>query len=289
MKRINLSKVLIAVLSCVTVASCDKGGETAIIGDDGMIRIAVEGKAVPAVKGGVMTPVVMDSGDTTLTMWLTSAPMKDVNDGIAASQVMTKGARITSANITDKRNNDISLSVYSEDTLYIKDPNPCKLAFDKWAEENKVSYWNFSDGTKYLWPKTKIKFFAWSPSTVTLGQSTVIAPTLDPATGVMTLDYTMPTDNAANQPDLLFACESFDINPADNLVHLHFEHMLSALHFEIGKTNDMTVKEIKIENLFSKGKLTYDAEAKTTTTWSDLTELKTFKQTYTADIHEDLA
>lgn len=191
----------------------------------------------------------------------------------------TKAAPVTSANIITERDNDISVKAYLDAVEYIP---VSKLQFDSWKTKSEISYWTFANGKTYNWPSSPLRFFAWSPSEAV----TPSEDSFDTEKGIMKMEYTVPSSategqDAVDQPDLLFASTLTSFEDNSGIAHLHFNHALAAVNFEIGRNPGVVVKSITLDNVLSSGNVEYDpSDPSASVRWTEIAEPTTYTQSF---------
>ena len=263
--------------------------DPARIGDNIRFEVSTEKKTL-TVKSEQekqeLEPIVLVSENDSITLMLypSITPIREQDEIMT-----TKSEKVTSKNITDK---SIQLTALCAD--YVADSPiipSTPLIYDSWKVQDNISIWKTNP--EYQWPSSAIRFFAWSPAeNVNLTNGT-----FDGVNGVMSFHYSMPEpsedhNDAVNQPDIVFAnVESSVRNGLE--VPLVFDHMLSAIRFEVGKTNDLQIVSISLKNVLSSGTCRYEpGVVDASVVWSELSDPKDYMQVYDSVdglIREDLA
>ena len=241
------------------------------------------------------SPVLLlsEDGKDSLMFQISEKPQEqNFTHSITAS---TKSAEINSDNITSIAAIQMAAFKAVDNSEYI--PTTDLKFTDTWKVDKQISYWKpFSEGETFdlFWPSYELNFFAWSMRNKD-DMDLLTSKTFDAQNGIISFTYNMPAPDstnkrdADNQSDLMLASIKTS-RPENNEVALEFDHTLSAVRFEVGKTNDIIIKSITLENVLSEGTCTYDLND--SVKWKDLKSPMTFVQTYTDEegsIHEDLA
>lgn len=115
------------------------------------------------------------------------------------------------------------------------------------------------------WGSNKMAFFAYAPRVIYTG--TIM--TVDENKGAPTISYTVPADMLAHL-DLLVS-KNVDIDkPQDNIVHLTFKHILTAIRFQTMANLGGKVLSITLKNIISAG--IYNMDTSTWISTSGLTD-----------------
>lgn len=99
-----------------------------------------------------------------------------------------------------------------------------------------------------------------------------------------TFDYTMPSGDATNQPDLIVAITPNQTKQSINgKVMMSFKHALSAIVFKVGEVpNETKLKSITFSGLYASG--TGQIDQTSTITWSEHSGSGTYAQTFDMDV-----
>lgn len=183
----------------------------------------------------------------------------------------TVESRGASYDNTNKPLNSFFLTAFLEDgAQFMKDEVVTKTGND----------WEYSP-VKY-WPQNQaVHFFGYARSKEngTLGNHNY---TRDEKNGsyAHTFDYTMPSGDATNQPDLIVAITPNQTKQSINgKVMMSFKHALSAIVFKVGEVpNETKLKSISFSGLYASG--TGQIDQTNAITWSEHSGSGTYAQTF---------
>lgn len=243
-----------------------------------------------------LEPVMLENEDVRL---LFTPVVSRIDDEVA---VKTKGVYLTSENVITLRDRDVAVTAYgmNADSTAAHVPAQAITYKGSWYDEPAgMSNWDFLGGRSYHWPSTSsLTFFAWTPAAVI---DTTKSPEaikehfiLDTESGSVKFDYAMAEpailqNDFVNQPDVAFADTTMRwTNENGGRVDLAFDHMLSAVSFEIGRTSIVTVKSITLENILSEGSCEYNPKDPVKPVdWTGVKTAKAYTQVYNAEIPQN--
>ena len=290
MKRINMRKMAMAVLAAASItmlaAGCQMDELQGLLGigpDD--IKVSFEGGAVTKACQEVFlqdTTVELARIETG-TLWMTRMVSSTDDSGLYQQKGRTKGVPVTTDNLVSKYGNQVSMAAYDAVTgnAYIP-AQPMSFNSSKSVWKTTVK--------DYLWPdnNANLKFWAWAPNG---SESGTVSPTINASSGSLAFSYVTPkstggTTDAEAQKDVLLACCTANQQtwPEDHRVHMTFRHALSAIRFEIGKTDACTVNSISLKNVKSAGTCTFTASSTPTVGWELGTATANFTQTFNTQV-----
>lgn len=288
----GLVAVVLAAMALV-VASCsqDRIGD-GVLQRDNVIRFTVSGGTAIQLKSGndvadgtrYLEPLTLTNEDGTQSLtfqrrsYLT--PDSETLDRLCAAGAVTKGTPVTGYNIDSLYGDNLFVTALKGDgSEYIPQQN---LVFVSREEGKSESTW--TTASPYYWPGEDLIFWGWAPN----GDMADLAVTKT----ALSFTYTTPDSDGAGtdaeaQSDLIVA------NTAANLksgsAKLMFAHALSAIRFEIGKTNDCTIKSISLKGVQSVGECTYTPAAEgTKVVWSNTDVAEDYTQVFGDNVHEYL-
>ena len=302
-----------AVLLCIGLAaSCSRSDVASGPGHgsnrDGRIMLALgqRTQSVSGTKGTGSTaapaaqslsPVVLESRDVSLMF---TPKVSRISDGLVPASVSeSKGSFLTSANIITERDQDIAVTAYgmgADSTQAHVPAQLIKYSGSWYAQDKGMSNWEFPDSRSYHWPSTSaLTFFAWTPASILTIADPGIRDHFTRATesGNVLFSYAMATPDGnndfVNQPDVAFADTTMSWTTENGgRADLTFDHMLSAVSFEIGRTSAITVKSITLSNILSEGSCEYNPrDPVKPVDWTGVKTARTYTQEYNADIPQN--
>lgn len=296
-KSYNLIACAVAAVSLVAVTDgcrIDDAGMNAIpsnvisytIGGNSLTKALADSKdesEQPADK--IFELVSADGGDT---IYLRRSVSEMSDDWLAEPQyVITKGAAVTRENVDQYYNNSkLYIAAFMSDgSQYIE---PQAISYVSRDAETKISTWKTAKD--YEWPADELHFWGWAPNGGSAGE---VNPSSITNSG-MTFSYSSPKGSgdfvdrdAEVQKDIILTNTITYASKSGGKAHLSFKHALSAVRFEVGKTEGCTVNAISL-TVKSKGVCVYDPSLLHPIQWSNLQESKTFTQIFNAEVSEQL-
>ena len=250
---------------------------------------SVEVKSVEASEAVSLDPLTLTSEDGTRSLTFERSVSRSSDAGVIEGlcATATKGAEVNGKNINDIYGNKLYASALkaNDGSFFMKNE---LLKYQKHIGETSRSLWKTEK--LYVWPTNQLVFWSWSDD----GHMTDISVTKT----AMTFSYITPDSSGAGtdaevQNDVIVANNkgasmTAGMGSTDSGVELLFAHALSAIRFEIGKTNGCTVKSISLKNVMSQGICTFNPAGNPRIAWSGLGTPKTFTQTFGTGINECL-
>ena len=238
---------------------------------------SVEVKSVEASEAVSLAPLTLTSEDGTRSLTFERSVSRSSDAGVIEElmdgSVATKGAPVTSANVNTLYANSLYVTALRDNGSEFMTGEA--LVYSERVNETWTK-WNTAK--TYVWPaEAELTFWGWSQ---------IASPTVNKTT--MTFTYVTP-ESAEAQNDVIVAKTTAKMTK-DSGVSLVFAHALSAIRFEIGKTNDCTIKSITLKNVKSTGDCTYipDASSDARITWNNLGGSRDFIQIFNAEVNECL-
>ncbi len=242
---------------------------------------SVEVKSVEASEAVCLPPLTLTSEDGTRSLTFERSVSRSSDAGVIEElmdgSVATKGAPVTSGNVDALYANSLYVTALRDDESEFMPRQPLVCSGRK---DETWTKWNTAK--TYVWPaEAELTFWGWSQ---------IASPTVTNTT--MTFPYVTPDSAGARtdaeaQNDVIVAKTTAKMTK-DSGVSLVFAHAMSAIRFEIGKTNDCKVDSISLKNVMSEGNCTYTPAGSPRIAWSDLKTPKTFTQTFDTEIKECL-
>lgn len=219
-------------------------------------KAACNGAEMPAD-----TRMMLLSEDGKDTLWMRGSVNVTRTEDPAPAKRGTKGAPVTTDNLKDRYTNSVYMAAFNNDgTSFIPSQ---QIEFKKF--ENPKYIWRTKDHD-YLWPDDgtqTVDFWAWAPHSATVAAGCV-TPKATMSASAMSFDYTVPVSSehatdAEVQNDILVAQQTIGRAACGGKAPLEFQHALSAIRFEVGKTNACTIKSVALGNLYGSGTCTATA------------------------------
>lgn len=314
MKKLHLILCILAIAMGAVSCKKDNDGTKSIMGKNsnkiGVLVNSASSQSGPASKSGSSVetlftiPVETDNGDT---LYVT-ATLSDMDEE-PYSEVVTKGAPVTTANISSIYGEcGFTTSVYDTDgNIYVSyDGNERHDAMSGLTVKYGSGSWGFYDGesaNSYYWPEdgSPLSFCSYAPSTASvsdvawtpLGEST--KATFHYAVSTSDLNTESEFHDAEDQPDLMFAFNRNSINDhkrddGESYAAINFSHALVGVKFIRGNIVNCTVTGISLENFYSEGDATAKVKGDNSLefSWSGQTTKTTFKQTFNTVVDDDI-
>lgn len=179
----------------------------------------------------------------------------------------TRGVPVTTDNLVANYDGNVGIAAYYPESPYNEYIPASKLKHDS------GNIWKIMDGEsskEYPWVVGDLQFWAWAPKTL---EPTIVGPKA-------TFTYSMPAPggtgaDAEAMTDILLTDTRANSRTEEGYAPLHLKHALSALRFQIGKTNACTIKSITLKNLYSEANCTYTSGETEPFSWTGFSSEKT--------------
>ena len=279
-------RVLSAVLAvCAVLSGCQKKEYSDA---DGGLLFAVSdasaGLSLVQTRSGADS-LVLTSADSTCRIALAHRVSPTVTPAAPSSD--GKGSPVTGGNISVRYADNLMMTALESDGVTEFIPQqPLAYVRDK-GDGGSVTIWKTSNS--YSWPDRSLTFWSWAPGEQVSGLEFISEKS-------MSFIYATPNSGGAGrdaevQSDLIVAGTTA---AKTETVRLQFAHALSSIRFEIGKTNDMTVRSISLKNVCSTGTCTATLAADgagtpaPTVAWSAIGGRMDYTQNFGTEITEYL-
>ena len=281
--KYGISAVCIAALVLLT-SGCKRDELEIVNTQDDVIKFAFGDGSLPELKSGAagasgeVRTIALEGDADGMVLYRTER----ASDSFFGYVSETKGAPVTTANLSSLYKDDFFTTAYDADNNS-KFANPVKLAYEE-SKDNK-SIWRVTES--FAWPEKdgKLSFWAWAPNNIIASTKTITD-----SEGKMTFTYAMPAPgvetektDAEAQKDIILGHTT--TGKPDNYIDMNMIHALSGLRFEMDNSVSLNVKRITLNGVLSKGDCTFTPDASKThayeqVAWADLSDKKNYSQDF---------
>ena len=286
-KKSQLMKIWALAAAAAAVTSCEITDDATHV-DNNAIEFSVAaaegdgGRPLTRAPQYGSKPIMMTADDGGDTLYLHTSVESNLTAVTADEAPKTRGVPVTTDNFKNVCK-DFGVTAYTQDahTLYMADEKVSTESGGIWSPDGGVRYWPEGD--------TKLDFYAHAPyefsgsDNITVGDG-----------NTMSFSYTVPTDDAVAQPDVMLAytaCGRADTD-GKGTVPLKFAHALAGVKFVAKDIAGCTINSITLKGLYGKGDCTFTpgtAEGSAlsgTFAWTGLAEKKDFAQNYNVTLND---
>lgn len=255
-----------------------------VIGGDNLTKSVVVQEQSSEIPADKVFELISNDGKDTLYFRRIVSSMSD--EGLFEPKYVTKGAVVTRENVEKFYGNNLYIVAFKNDgSQYIA---PQAISYVSRDAQTKISTWKTAED--YAWTSDELYVWGWAPNGGNAGE---VNPSLLTNNG-LSFKYTSPKGSgefkdrdAEVQKDAVLAYTVTDHESCGGKIHLVFKHALTAIRFEIGKTNECTINSISLTAM-SNGTCTYVQSPVHPVQWSDIQTPVKFTQTFGTEVSEYL-
>lgn len=277
-KSLSIVAASSAGLLMLAVTGCSEDDmKTSLQRTDNTIGFLIsegDGTGMPSSTRTVESPfLISEDKRNTLSLYVTIEDNNQLPDTVS-----TRGARVTTENLTGNYDNNIGVKSYDVNEFY----------FENVLKHKTSSRWETP--VTYYWPNSTdvLHFWAWAPKTMPSGKGTRSDIIVGNPTQNLSFSYTMQAPDATNktdaqnQLDLLFAHSATKKSDHGGCVPLAFQHALAAVRFKVSQDMACTVNSVSLSGIKSTGNCTFNGSF----TWSAQSSPTTFIQMLNTTVPE---